>query len=464
VFVNGFDLEAVEAVCATETIATADIADVIGSLVNKSLVIADHSATALRYQLLETIRQFAANELMQIDGQDEVETLRSRHADHYLELCEEAGPSLRAGPRQVAWAHRLALEWDNVMATIEFFGSSKCHAMKVMRICAAATELFMLQGYREPIPYLEAAIELAPEATPSLKGRSLFALAVMNHFESVEGGRLNEKFRASLAMFEGVKSLAEQAGDDLLLVSALTWMASRNLDLGEIEQSQRWAQEALDLSIVLGNANSIGWSQWVLSVGLPLEQRMVPLTASRKSFASAQNLRGLGATLEFMAPAMLSIGGTYSEARLLLEDSISVAEELEVSVLRRRLVSLSIYAIYDGDVDASKRLARRALVIWRRERRTDSDALEELYTLSLCAVYEADYARAAQLWTVWADLLAEQPVNHWIWSPQEAAFRDESLAFLSEALGSSELARQQILGRQMSFGQAVDLALGRSDP
>ena len=62
-FAGGFDLEAAEAVCASGDIDTLEVADLVASLVDKSLVLAEPTATTLRYRLLETIRQFAAEQL-----------------------------------------------------------------------------------------------------------------------------------------------------------------------------------------------------------------------------------------------------------------------------------------------------------------------------------------------------------------------------------------------------------------
>ena len=60
VFAEGFGLDAAEAVCGFAGIETVDVAGLLGSLVDKSLVVAEPAGPALRYRLLETIRQFAA--------------------------------------------------------------------------------------------------------------------------------------------------------------------------------------------------------------------------------------------------------------------------------------------------------------------------------------------------------------------------------------------------------------------
>jgi predicted ATPase len=65
VFAEGFDLDAAEAVCGFGDIEAFDVADLLGSLVDKSLVVAEPAGAALRYRLLETIRQFAAERLVE---------------------------------------------------------------------------------------------------------------------------------------------------------------------------------------------------------------------------------------------------------------------------------------------------------------------------------------------------------------------------------------------------------------
>ena len=68
VFSGAFELDAAEAICSDEALETADVADALGSLVNKSLVMAERSSGSLRYSLLETIRQYGIERLRAGDG------------------------------------------------------------------------------------------------------------------------------------------------------------------------------------------------------------------------------------------------------------------------------------------------------------------------------------------------------------------------------------------------------------
>ena len=103
-FVDGLDLESAEAVCAAAS-RRRRVADILGSLVAKSLV--DSERVDLpRYRLLETIRQYAADQLVQVDGADAIRLARRRHADYFLAFAERAEPFIRGGDEQLDWVRR----------------------------------------------------------------------------------------------------------------------------------------------------------------------------------------------------------------------------------------------------------------------------------------------------------------------------------------------------------------------
>ena len=97
VFAETFDLDAAEAVCGFGDIAVFDVAELLGALVDKSLVVAEPAGGALRYRQLETIRQFAAERLAEA-GEDEA-AAEAAHCQHYLSVAEAAAPHLREPTR-----------------------------------------------------------------------------------------------------------------------------------------------------------------------------------------------------------------------------------------------------------------------------------------------------------------------------------------------------------------------------
>ncbi|MFD9412821.1 BTAD domain-containing putative transcriptional regulator [Streptomyces sp. NPDC059989] len=115
VFAGGCDLAAAEAVCAGGT--GLDVADVLGSLVDKSLVVAapGPDGSGMRYRLLETVAEYAAERLAEAAG-DREDTER-RHLVHYRELARTSEPVLR-GHGQRAAADRLATEYENLRTAL----------------------------------------------------------------------------------------------------------------------------------------------------------------------------------------------------------------------------------------------------------------------------------------------------------------------------------------------------------
>ncbi|AWZ18428.1 hypothetical protein DRB96_34070 [Streptomyces sp. ICC1] len=119
VFAGGCDLDAAEAVCADagDTDGAAGVADLLGSLVDKSLVVAAPGAdgNGMRYRLLETVAEYAAERLAQA-GDDLADTGR-RHLTHYRELVRTIEPQLR-GHGQRAAADRIATEYENLRTAL----------------------------------------------------------------------------------------------------------------------------------------------------------------------------------------------------------------------------------------------------------------------------------------------------------------------------------------------------------
>ncbi|WP_254405057.1 AfsR/SARP family transcriptional regulator, partial [Streptomyces sp. AC627_RSS907] len=105
VFAGGCDLAAAEAVCGPAAL------DTLGSLVDKSLVVAAPAGDGeMRYRLLETVAEYAAERLDEVGGRVGAERA---HLTYYRELARTTDPLLR-GPRQLAAIERLEREYENL--------------------------------------------------------------------------------------------------------------------------------------------------------------------------------------------------------------------------------------------------------------------------------------------------------------------------------------------------------------
>ena len=98
VFSGGWNLEAAEAVCSGDGIEEEAVLDLLTALVEKSLVVYEGQEGAARYRLLETVRQYGRDRLLEAAR----ESARERHRDFFLQLAERAATT--AGPSPRPWA------------------------------------------------------------------------------------------------------------------------------------------------------------------------------------------------------------------------------------------------------------------------------------------------------------------------------------------------------------------------
>ncbi|MGN6607750.1 MAG: ATP-binding protein [Jatrophihabitans sp.] len=112
VFPGGVTVESAAAVCAGDGVAADDVAELLASLVDKSLLQAVDDGRRLR--MLETIREYG---IEQLAGRDELLAMRDRHADHVAALVTAAQQHLTTRD-QLPWLARLTAERDNILAAL----------------------------------------------------------------------------------------------------------------------------------------------------------------------------------------------------------------------------------------------------------------------------------------------------------------------------------------------------------
>ena len=159
VFVGSADLEAIEQV--TNPGASADTLDLLADLVDQSLVRAIGEAAEARFGMLETIREFAVEQL-QAGG--EAAGYRARHETHYLELAERGNAALGSA-EQIEWLDRFGREDDNFRAVLRraLRRGDAATALRMGRALAAYWQ--MSGGYSEGRGWMEQIAAL-PSARP----------------------------------------------------------------------------------------------------------------------------------------------------------------------------------------------------------------------------------------------------------------------------------------------------------
>jgi len=204
-FVNGWTLEAAESVCSDESasdgIRSEDVQNLLEHLVNKSLVLAEEWQSETRYRVLETMRQYADEKLIEVG---ESVSLRERHLVYYLTLAETAAPHLLK-PEQLEWLARLEAEHENMRAALEW-SLGKERPEYALHLAAALGTFWVMHCYwLEGAKWLERALAKPAQdltsAEKTARARALYHDAeIANETDNLE--RMQTSAEASLALCE----------------------------------------------------------------------------------------------------------------------------------------------------------------------------------------------------------------------------------------------------------------------
>jgi predicted ATPase/class 3 adenylate cyclase len=455
VFAGSFELEAAEAICVADRIDAIDVLDLLGSLVDKSLVIADRTAESLRYRLLETVRQYAAQELFKAVGEAELTDIRDRHAGFYLRVAEEAGPAL-TGHRQGYWLRRLDAEWDNLRAVFGYLAAQD-RTGDVIRLGTALQRFAVSRGHSELLGHLRAAIEPEESGVSVLAANALLAvsrlLTLLRQADPSARAAARDFAERGLAM-------AEILGEPALRARALGLLSEIAFTDGDLDRVGELAQPAVALARTTGDRQLLGELLKCLAMTEQSaeENRRIRLEALDCFRQSGDEL--LAANELHMLYAYDLTDGRLTQARTHLDAAISAAEslgdELYLYFFRE---DLAVLLLIEGKPAQAAPLIRRCLQVARRSG-IRLDVCEVLFGAACCAAWKADHAKAARLHGA-ADLriryaLADGSIS---WSPLEEQLRTAEHGRLRAELGDELFDECYRQGATLSRQQAVELAL-----
>jgi predicted ATPase/class 3 adenylate cyclase len=173
VFEGGIDLAAAEAVCGPTVEIGLDVVDGLVALVDQSLIRSVDTEGDPRFQMLDTIRAYAAERL---DARGERDEILDRHGRWFLELAERLAPQL-AGADQRRHLDQLEREHDNIRAVLDR-ASAAGDASTAIRLAFAMWRVWQKRGHlNEARRRLEAmATQPWSREDPQLRARLLEAL------------------------------------------------------------------------------------------------------------------------------------------------------------------------------------------------------------------------------------------------------------------------------------------------
>ena len=357
VFAGDFSLEAAEAVCADDDVASDDVLDLLAALVDKSLVVVRDQVDEARYRLLETIRQYAAERLR--ESAVEAAT-RERHAQFYASLGREAEPHLITSGRP-AWVARLHRELDDLRIAL---GWSRQHDRALHVELAGRLGWFWYSSglWTEGRRWLEEALEL-PEAqsTDGRRAALLFAAGVISSLQgdvAIARGWLEESL--ALAREIGDRSLAAYAGSYIGVTLGQQGLAAAEAPTRE---ALAWFDQAGDLY----------GKRLALAVLVTLRVKDGDLAGARSAGEEAVRVarayglgRELGIALQVLGTVMLHQRELDAAARAMAEALRALSTDPQAFWLARALELLGIIENVRGRPLVAARLFGAAEA--RRER------------------------------------------------------------------------------------------------
>jgi len=217
VFSGTFTLDAAATVCGdaqADGDSAPDALQLMGRLLDTSLVTARERDGEVRYRLLDTIRQYADERLREAG---EAEAVRDRHLEYYLALAQEAEPGLDID--QDVWRVVLDSHHDDINAALHRAPAGPTErADRGRRLAAAMARQWFIRGQSaEGLDFLTRAADLDPADRSAVQGRLLAGIAMLG----MVGGRADLVAGAA----ERGGEIATETGDDVTRARCLTMAA-----------------------------------------------------------------------------------------------------------------------------------------------------------------------------------------------------------------------------------------------
>lgn len=315
VFSAPFDLDAAEAVAASEELPSLQVLDVLTQLVDKSLVVVGEGETTTRYSMLETIREYAMERL---NDSGEKEEVLGRHRDHYLRWLEATDDFLYS-----EWTdpdadlaeilHRS--QWENAESALEW-ALDEGDGATALRFLASGLGGAYWAG-RDWHRHFERAVEMAPE--PSVDKARAYGMAGQLSL-------INSAWRGSQA-FEGLEMLRSfpKEETDKYLPAALYSAANVAAILADRARARSLLEEAIEAAERYGDTywrieveNQLGYLR---TIDGEVDEGLAQLRDALERARSSKNMHLLSMSL-FGTGLAYMLSGRSEEAFPYYEEAI----------------------------------------------------------------------------------------------------------------------------------------------
>ena len=319
VFAGGFGLDAAEAVCRSGDLDVLEVAGLLGSLVDKSLVVAEPAGTGLRYRLLETIRLFAAERLVEAGDDGEAAAVAAAQCAHFLSVAELAAPHL-TGPEQGKWLVRLHADQANLQRAAQHAAGRPDGTAVVLRLGVALWRYWVARSREQEAFALLVPVLRRPDAHAD---PALFAAALVTAPNIA--GLID--FATARQLAEQAVQVARQLGDERLLSRALAELCVAHFFAGQPEAGRPFGRESVERARRLGDDVLLGVS--LLGYLMTIDPaRSGPLFAEAIACTERSGDHLINSILHHNASVAALDAGDLPAARAHLEAAAQAAQQI----------------------------------------------------------------------------------------------------------------------------------------
>ncbi len=391
VFTGGSSLEAIENICCGSGIDENEILDLVTRLVDKSLVTYENINSSARYDMLETIRQYAREKLVQAG---EIEFLRRRQLEYYADLTEKIAPELWRA-KQVHWMDVLELEHDNLRAALEWSQCGECGRdllLQGIRLAGSVSLFWLVRGHwSEGWTWMRRLLDNPDtrDLQHPAKTRLLYTAGFIVK---------------SLGDIPQSKLLFEQAAKEARAQQDLSGHAYALLGLGEVAINEHFLEKAEEfieqsMTIFKGLDDKVGLLVAYADKGSMAADNQGYDLAREYFNENLKICREIGHQLG-VAGTLLSLGhiethfGDKAQGRRLMEESLSLYRvSKDKSGIAGALRAIGLSELYAENMESSREHYEQALRI-DRELRSGPGIGIALIALGEIARSQSDYAAA----------------------------------------------------------------------
>ncbi len=449
VFAGGFILEAAETVCSGAGVEASDIMGLLTHLVEKSLIVAEDRGAEVRYRLLEPVRQYALDKLLEAG---ESPAIRARHRDFFLALAESGYVGL-AGAGAQMWLARIEAEHDNVRTALRW--SLDAQDLEVAAHLGAAMSRFWARRrlLNEGWGWLQELRKHEERLSRALRARVLSGVGLLA-FEIGEPAGT-----AQARPTEEALTLYQQLGDRLGIEICIRLLGMVETERGNYERAGSLQDEAIALARERGDA--VEEAEAVRQRGYTAAKQGDYALATRaleKSLALARQVgtqRSVGFALGHLAQVYHYLGQS-DRAIPMLQEALAILQAVQHGTGTAYFLNvLGLVRLAVGDHDGAETAYRECLTFAREIGYKWAIAQSLIGFGALCAA--RGHRETAVRLLAAADAMLTM-IEYAIPSAEQAYF-EHAVEALRRGMDPRNFARIWTEGRAITVEQAIECAL-----